>query len=79
MRLLPTIPLALTLVLSPLTFASPTPTTSDEITKTARGLNAVTHSVIAGLGVGIVSTIISGTYYLESVDDMFRRTYSIKA
>ena len=28
---------------------------------------------------GEVSTIVSGTYYLENVDDMFKRTYSIKA
>ncbi|KAI5866226.1 hydroxymethylglutaryl-CoA synthase [Durotheca rogersii] len=28
---------------------------------------------------GDVSTIVSGTYYLEHVDDMFKRTYAIKA
>jgi hydroxymethylglutaryl-CoA synthase len=28
---------------------------------------------------GEVSTIAPGTYYLEKVDDMFKRTYSIKA
>ncbi|KAK4454043.1 hydroxymethylglutaryl-coenzyme A synthase C terminal-domain-containing protein [Podospora aff. communis PSN243] len=28
---------------------------------------------------GEVSTIIPGTYYLENVDDMFKRTYSVKA
>jgi hydroxymethylglutaryl-CoA synthase len=28
---------------------------------------------------GEVSTISSGTYYLENVDDMFQRTYSIQA
>ncbi|KAI2784335.1 hydroxymethylglutaryl-CoA synthase [Daldinia loculata] len=28
---------------------------------------------------GDVSTLASGTYYLEKVDDMFKRTYSIKA
>ncbi|ROW06632.1 hypothetical protein VPNG_06705 [Cytospora leucostoma] len=28
---------------------------------------------------GDVSTIIPGTYYLENIDDMFKRTYSIKA
>ncbi|CCC13122.1 hypothetical protein SMACR_06340 [Sordaria macrospora] len=28
---------------------------------------------------GDVSTIESGTYYLENVDDMFKRTYSVKA
>lgn len=28
---------------------------------------------------GDVSTIVNGTYYLENVDDMFKRTYSVKA
>jgi hydroxymethylglutaryl-CoA synthase len=28
---------------------------------------------------GDISTIASGVYYLEGVDDMFRRTYSVKA
>ena len=28
---------------------------------------------------GDISTIASGTYYLENVDDMFKRTYSVKA
>ena len=28
---------------------------------------------------GDVSTLAPGTYYLEKVDDMFKRTYSIKA
>jgi hydroxymethylglutaryl-CoA synthase len=27
---------------------------------------------------GDVSTIASGVYYLENIDDMFKRTYSIK-
>ena len=27
---------------------------------------------------GEVSTIASGTYYLENIDDMFKRVYSIK-
>lgn len=29
--------------------------------------------------VGDASTIIPGTYYLEEVDDMFKRKYSVKA
>lgn len=29
--------------------------------------------------VGDVSTITPGTYYLEQVDDMFKRSYSVKA
>lgn len=28
---------------------------------------------------GEVSTIVPGTYYLEKVDDMFKREYSVKA
>lgn len=28
---------------------------------------------------GSAETIASGVYYLESVDDMFRRTYAVKA
>lgn len=28
---------------------------------------------------GDASTIASGTYYLEKVDDMFKREYSVKA
>jgi len=28
---------------------------------------------------GEVSTIAPGTYYLENVDDMFKRFYSVKA
>lgn len=28
---------------------------------------------------GDISTIVSGVYYLESVDDMFRRKYKVKA
>jgi hydroxymethylglutaryl-CoA synthase len=28
---------------------------------------------------GDISTIATDAYYLENVDDMFRRTYSIKA
>ena len=28
---------------------------------------------------GETSTIVPGTYYLESVNDMFQRTYSVKA
>jgi hydroxymethylglutaryl-CoA synthase len=28
---------------------------------------------------GEVSTIIPGTYYLENIDDMFKRSYSVKA
>lgn len=28
---------------------------------------------------GEVSTIAPGTYYLEEVDDMFKRKYSVKA
>lgn len=28
---------------------------------------------------GDVSTIIPGTYYLENIDDMFKRFYSVKA
>jgi len=28
---------------------------------------------------GDPSTILPGTYYLENVDDMFKRTYSVKA
>jgi hydroxymethylglutaryl-CoA synthase len=28
---------------------------------------------------GSAETIAKGTYYLESVDDMFRRKYSVKA
>lgn len=28
---------------------------------------------------GDVSTLVPGTYYLEKVDDMFKREYSIKA
>jgi hydroxymethylglutaryl-CoA synthase len=28
---------------------------------------------------GEVSTILPGTYYLENIDDMFKRTYSVKA
>lgn len=28
---------------------------------------------------GNPETIVSGTYYLENVDDMFRRKYSVKA
>lgn len=28
---------------------------------------------------GEVETIVPGTYYLESVDDMFKRTYAVKA
>jgi len=28
---------------------------------------------------GEVSTILPGTYYLENIDDMFKRSYSVKA
>lgn len=28
---------------------------------------------------GDASTIISGAYYLEHIDDMFKRSYSVKA
>jgi len=28
---------------------------------------------------GDASTIAAGTYYLENVDDMFKRSYSVKA